>query len=585
MCAFCQFSFGQIVAPPTWAYAASIGGMSTDDARDVTTDNSGNVYVIGTYQGSQMEVGTLTSPNKGGKDIYVAKFSSLGTPIWLKTFGSTTNDVGFAIASDGTNIYWTGTYTNNLYYTPSNFVPIGGLTNKDNIVVCKMDAAGNVLWTNHSGGEGFLANNCYPNDIALLNGGGVIVAGETIGEVKWGTTAVGFTVRDTCYECGFITRYGTNTGEYEWTYTARRPAYDATYDCTAMISQISIDNNNNIYAIGNHANRNINKHSRIIFPNLPLYGVGTPGLNVRDGLGYHDMFMLKIAADGLFLSARNGGYESPGNVQYYTTGSTIWVDKAAQAVYMGGSFQDYLFYSGATGSVASPGYNAFLLKTDLNGILTWEKHSTTSTASNMGGNSLNQISGNGKGGVYVGMSIQADCGWDGQVANGNTTTATVLLARIESNGNTRWVKPITAGSYSVMPPAMQAISSATTDECWMAGPHSGFGIYFDTYLVSGNNYSQDGFIAKLGSSVSEISPQSLSSFSLFPNPSNGSFLLKMPKEDKGEIQIMDATGRIVHVQSFERQTEVLLQTHLNQGMYFVKIEGEKSYESQKVIIE
>lgn len=571
-------------SPPAWVYASSMGGTSADDAADLTTDNNGNVYVIGSFQSNTMEVGSLTATNRGGKDIYVAKYSPMGVPIWLKTYGSTTEDIGYAITCDGTNVYWAGTYTNNLYYNATNFEPISGIAGKPNIAVVKLDASGTVIWTTHSGGEGFLAYSCYPNDIQLLNGGGVVVAGNVDGEMKWGTTAVGFTVRDTCSDCGFITRYGTNTGEYEWTYVVRAPDYENDFDCAVSLSEIGIDNNNNIYAIGNSVNRIVNKPTKTIFPNLPLYGVGAPGMTTLAGQGQFDFYVVRIAADGLFSWVKNGGFGSPGNYfNYYTNASTIWVDKASQEMYFGGSFRDSYYYSGsATGSTSSPGGNAFLIKADLNGNLIWEKHSTTTSTS--GGNIINHISGNGKGGVYMGISVQTDCDWYGHIGTGDINSfSTAMLARIESDGSTRYTKTIDAGGFHyVYPPAMRAISSATTDECWVAGPHSGFGIYFDTYLVTGNNYSADGYVAKLGtSSPTAISQANLTAVNLYPNPSQGNFVIQLPLTDKGEIFIFDATGRIAHHQAFDNVNQIKVETSLPKGMYFVQVMGEKAYQGIK----
>lgn len=580
---FSVSSFAQ-TTPPNWVFAETIGGTAKEEAADVTTDNSGNVYVIGSFGSNPLQIGTLSVANGGGKDIYVAKYSPTGVPIWLKAFGGTGEDTGYTITSDGTNIYWSGTYTNNLYYNAgANFEPINGSVGKLNIAIFKMNGSGNVLWSNHAGGESFLAATCFPNDIQLLNGGGVVVAGSIEGEMKWGTTALGFTVKDTCNGCGFITRYGTNTGEYEWTYTVRRPNYMTNFDCVANIRQISIDNNNNIYAIGNSVNRIWNQPTKTIFPNSAVYNVNQPGLNTIDGQGQFDFYILKIGGDGLFLWQKSGGFGSTGNYSnYYTQGLSIWLDKNAQDLYFGGGFRGSYYYTGsAAGSTNAAGGNAFLIKADLNGNEVWEKHSTT-TATN-GGSSLNHISGNGKGGVYIGISAQAECNWYGQFAYGDINSfSQVMLARIEADGSTRWTKNIDGGAFQfVYPPAMHAISSATTDECWVAGSHSGFGIMFDSYLVQSSSFSADGLVAKLGTSgsTSAISAQDLSSLSLSPNPSHNEFRLQLAQEDKGEVFIYDAAGKLVHQQHFDNTKLIHVSTSLCAGIYAVQIKGNKMHKS------
>lgn len=585
-CLCISYTFAQ--TPPSWVYASSIGGSSVDDASDVTTDNAGNVYVIGSFLGT-MEVGSFTAVSRGGKDIYVAKFTSSGSPVWLKTYGSTTDDVGFAITSNGTDIFWTGTFTNNLYYNASNFVTISGLPSETNLAIFRIDNTGSVVWAQKSGGEGILANYIYPRDIKTIPGGGVVVGGSVAGEIVWGTVASnGFIVKDTCYECGFISRYGSNTGAYEWTYTVRN-ILNPVDDTYASITQIGVDENHNVYAIGNMTSRNIGKPSKAVFPNLPLYGVGSPGIITQTGYGQKDMFLLKLGGDGLHLATQNGGYSVPPNYNYYTDGLTIHVDTTEDVIYMGGAFRDALAYTGMTGSINATGGNSFLFKTDLNGVLIWEKHTTTTNTN--GGSGLWQLSGNDKGGVYIGISAQTDCDWYGHPAYGNTTDySTTLLARIESNGNTRWTKTLDGGSFMfVNPPAMHAISSPTSDECWVAGTHNGFGIYFDAFLVSGNNFSFDGYIGKLGtSSPSSIYDPSGNLWQIYPNPASQNVWIKgvNPTTPFMDYQILDLQGKVVQAEKGVSSAFSLVSVQsIASGTYILEINQENKVIRTKLIVE
>ncbi len=85
------------------------GTSGTDVANGVTTDSSGNIYVIGTTTGPLY--GKISS---GATDTFVAKFSPLGVKIWGVQFdnGANSSTIGYGIALDSSgNIYITGDYS------------------------------------------------------------------------------------------------------------------------------------------------------------------------------------------------------------------------------------------------------------------------------------------------------------------------------------------------------------------------------------------------------------------------------------------------------------------------------------------
>jgi len=57
-------------------WAKSIGGNDLDDSRGITSDPSGNIYLIGSYWSSSLTFGTTTLTNPGGGfDIWIAKIN------------------------------------------------------------------------------------------------------------------------------------------------------------------------------------------------------------------------------------------------------------------------------------------------------------------------------------------------------------------------------------------------------------------------------------------------------------------------------------------------------------------------------
>lgn len=79
---------------------------------DITIDGQGNVYVVGSTEGS------LFDSNLGERDVILAKFDGQGNMIWSKQWGSAKGESGLAIAVDETgSIYVAGGTNGNLFGT------------------------------------------------------------------------------------------------------------------------------------------------------------------------------------------------------------------------------------------------------------------------------------------------------------------------------------------------------------------------------------------------------------------------------------------------------------------------------------
>jgi hypothetical protein len=98
---------------PTYAWHSFYGSTANDIGHAIATDGSGNVYVTGeswaSWNGPAGQ-SPLRAYNGGGvEDIFVLKLASSGAYQWHTFYGSTGNDIGHAIATDGSgNVYVTG---------------------------------------------------------------------------------------------------------------------------------------------------------------------------------------------------------------------------------------------------------------------------------------------------------------------------------------------------------------------------------------------------------------------------------------------------------------------------------------------
>ena len=100
---------------PLWA--KSEGGPGDDGGTAIKLDDSGNVYVAGSFQSTSTSTGPSVFGTKnlysaGSNDIFIAKYDYLGNLVWVKSGGGSTYDIATGIAIDRKyNVYVTGNIT------------------------------------------------------------------------------------------------------------------------------------------------------------------------------------------------------------------------------------------------------------------------------------------------------------------------------------------------------------------------------------------------------------------------------------------------------------------------------------------
>jgi cell division septation protein DedD len=128
-------------------WAKSAGSTAGDIARGIAVDPSGNVYVCGLFSGT-MTVDGITVTSEGLFDVFLAKYDSNGTLIWLKRAGGTGSDIAHGIVIDGLGqVAIVGEFQGTASFD-SNSVSAAGL---GDAFIAKYDAAGNSLWVRSGG--------------------------------------------------------------------------------------------------------------------------------------------------------------------------------------------------------------------------------------------------------------------------------------------------------------------------------------------------------------------------------------------------------------------------------------------------
>ena len=77
-----------------------------------------------------------------------------------------------------------------------------------------------------------------------------------------------------------------------------------------------------------------------------------------------------------------------------------------------------------------------------------------------------------------------------------------------------------------------------------------------------------------------------SDFSIYPNPSNGSFSLTLNNEFKEfDLTIRDMAGRLVQESHFVNQSKVNINTDVNSGVYLVTVKSNNTSTTKRIIVE
>ncbi|HRX69496.1 MAG TPA: SBBP repeat-containing protein, partial [Tenuifilaceae bacterium] len=130
-------------AAPAPVWANHFGGSTSDYTYGVTTDNSGNIYITGTFSG-KITIGGNEYNSVGTYDAYVAKLNNTGTVVWITQIPATAGNTVYSndIVVDATgNSYITGYYTGSIRLNTTELPDINNFT----FFYAKLDDSGNIV--------------------------------------------------------------------------------------------------------------------------------------------------------------------------------------------------------------------------------------------------------------------------------------------------------------------------------------------------------------------------------------------------------------------------------------------------------
>ena len=262
-----------------WAKSAT--NCFASYGQSIKIDASGNILVTGVFFGTAINFGstTINSTNSNSTDIFIVKYNSAGSVVWLRDAGGIDVETPNNITADATgNFYITG-----YFQGPSTKFGSITLNNSNNgtfdIFIVKYNTSGTALWAKSAGGN---KNEEGKGLVTDANGYVYLTGYFESTTILFGSITLNNIDNTGMSEDIFITKYDAS-GNVVWSKREGGTDSDIGYG-------IVVDANSDIYVTGFFANSNI------IFGNDTLYY-----------LGIADVFLVKYDSSGNIIWAESAG--------------------------------------------------------------------------------------------------------------------------------------------------------------------------------------------------------------------------------------------------------------------------------------
>lgn len=328
------------------SWSKRFGGTGADLAYKVAVDQSnGDMVVVGSFQ-SAFSFGALPQITSAGvEDIFVAKFSSNGTPLWAKGLGGTGVDSATDVAIDANgNVAVTGYFSGTVDFGSGPKTSSGSL----DIFVAKLDSAGQYIWSKNFGA----VDSDQGNSVAFDMSGNVIVTGLFRWTVNFGCgalTSALFGAPDI-----FFAKYAAN-GSCTWAKNFSAPSSDVGY-------AVAVDSSDNIFLAGTF---------------LGSLNLGGSVLNAS-GTTSDDFYVAKFSSSSQHLWSKSFGSigtESAADIAVDSSGNVFATGQFALKVDFGGGLEQAV------------GQDSYVLKlSGIDGTYSWVK--TFTSTNNETGNAI-----------------------------------------------------------------------------------------------------------------------------------------------------------------------------------------------------
>lgn len=523
----------QTSSPYAWTWTQQSGGTGLDIALAAASDAAGNIYQVGTFTGVA-QFGTTSLTSRGPLSMFLAKYSTSGTLLWVRQAGDARASMGsgeaygFNIAVDGAGRPCvTGTFSGTITFGTT---VLTGTTGSTSTFVAQFDAQGQSVWARWGGGASVTASR----GIAIDAAGGVYVAGYC-------RSAMAFGPFTGTYRGGtdlYVVKYAAN-GTEQWLTTA-----GGTGDESAVA--VAVDATGRVMVGGKFS------------------GTVTVGAYALTSAG---------AADGLL-------------VQYDAAGAVVW------ATGMGGPGQDVV------NGVALAGGDTWATGNFTNTAAFGSVSLTSAGASDefvvrySGARSVQWAQRAGGTGPDYGVGIAVTAQQIAYVSGSFSDQVTVNRQVLQSVFATdAWVIRYSAGGGAESAVGYGGPGNDYADrvgllgasDIFVTGSFNGFCTFGSQFITSYGD--DDAYLSRLhDGTITAVNPdQGAAQWVLFPNPAHEEVQLRRPPGVTASVELRDVLGRTVR--HWPATMTSLAVGELPRGVYVVRLATPTGLITKRLVLE
>ncbi len=527
-------------------WAKSMGGAYSDIAYAIATDADGNVYTTGSFRLTadfDPGDGVYELTALGNTDIFVSKLDADGNFLWAFNMGGTSSANGEAIAinNDG-NCVIIGNFLETIDFDPSNAVFNLTAVNGGDMFAAILDNAGNLMWAGAMGGQG------YDNSFALAMdaAGNMVIAGYFGNSCDFDPSA-GENIISTSEGSAFVMKLQAD-GTFMWAKHIEG-GEGSDVNCWDM----ALDSDDNILLAGSFIGTVDFDMSAAVFE---LTSVGST-----------DIYACKLDANGDFIWAAGMGNGSADAAFAIAT-------DGENNVHVSGNFIHTVDFDPGPDvytltSASSSDHDTFIWKLSAAGTFVWARA--------LGGDNNEfptSIAVDALGNVYTVGAFDGACDFDPgadvfELNPASVNSFDIYISVLDANGEFVWAGSI--GSTYLDKPEDVAVDAQ--GHVFICG---NFHLTVDMDPTAGEyelTAVSDAFVLKLVGITDDINgPTSPISTAVFPNPTNGHFILETTAPAKTLYTITDTKGSIVHSGNTTGKTTTVDLALFENGVYYLQVE-------------
>jgi hypothetical protein len=530
----------------------SLEGNESELVEKITTDDEGNVLVVGRYTGNfylnTLEVRRLNTKNLG--NFFIAKLSPSGQPVWVNRIGGAKVNaiVMNSISADSEgNVYISGDAE---VASLSDSLVIGSdfsihAQNDTSIsFLVKMDTDGVVLWAQNL--MNFGTKKCNSVNVRVSDNQEIYLSGYINGTTKFDDHII-----EPIKDDGVFIAKADKNGSYLWAQIL------GSKIITSNKTELEVNTRGEAFLSGAW-------EGDTLFTDSQLLINPTPG-----GFGNLDRFI--------------GKYDSTGTLQWLVREGGTKTDEAAKLVCLDDGSVYALSDVSTTVEINNEDTKVFgptmlLSKYEPDGSYKFHKELTT--------NNTSQAMASDGTFMYITWSYGAGGATIENIQLRNIGLQDAGIAKLDLLGNVEWAVGIGNGKNV----EVSSLAVSPTADLLMGGYMSGQWLRIGGKTIvngSANILAWDFFIASLGPTLLGVSGVSYDpSLDVYPNPTTDYVNLTSSSMnlEHTTFKVIDGLGREVKATSVLLDNELRLDvTQLPQGVYFINLYVDNHRHTKKFI--